>query len=116
MRTLSGVIGAGGSVMYSLVGSEIIGVVVDVGKIKYDREGTEEDTVESGVGEENVKVGSDCGLGVSINSSSRSSSRNGPSGNRFDGLVRMEGNVSENARFAFPTRGVVGSFRPAAVG
>lgn len=60
--TPSGVTGAGGSVMYAAVGSEIIGVdVSDVEKIKCDREGTEEDIVGSGVGEENMKVGSDCG-------------------------------------------------------
>jgi len=104
-------------VIYAAVGSEIIGVDVnDVENIGRDREGTEEDIAGSGVGEENVKVGSDCGLGVSVNSSSPTSSRNGPSGDRSDTLARMEANVSENARFAFPNRGVVGSFRSDAVG
>ena len=47
--------------MYAAVGSEIIGVdVSDVEKIKCDGEGTK-DIVGLGVGEENVKVGSNCG-------------------------------------------------------
>jgi len=113
--TMSGVIGTGGSVMYVEVSSEVAVVDVnDVENVEGGREGGEEDIAGSGVGEENVKVGNNCGFGVSVNSSSRNFSRNSPFGNLSDTLARIEANVSENARFALPSRGVVDSSLPAA--
>jgi hypothetical protein len=89
------------------VGVEIIGDEAGDVVDSEETEDGEEDSGVSDVGEEIVKEGNCCCLGVS---SSGGSSLTRPIGDLPDTLARTDAKVSENARLAFLNLGVADSF------